>query len=220
MATSAGGFLAFRPPILTARRPAPGLWRLCLDHPHSPGGQEFGSVTSYGTRPTFDGFDTRIETHILDFQRRHLRPGNRGRTGGLYPAGAALYLGRDADRGDPRRHRTVRASRNQLANREGDPQYESNLKGRGLHGLGGHLLCAGQCRDLDRDLQDGLQGPVGRLLAICHCHGVFSAVHLAARTGQHEDQTSGAACGAHPACRFWGCRLLPKPSPAAWRPGM
>lgn len=27
----------------------------------------YPSVTSYGTRPTFDGFDTRIETHILDF---------------------------------------------------------------------------------------------------------------------------------------------------------
>jgi riboflavin kinase/FMN adenylyltransferase len=27
----------------------------------------YRSVTSYGTRPTFDGFDTRIETHILDF---------------------------------------------------------------------------------------------------------------------------------------------------------
>lgn len=27
----------------------------------------FRSVTSYGTRPTFDGIDTRIETHILDF---------------------------------------------------------------------------------------------------------------------------------------------------------
>lgn len=27
------------------------------------------SVTSYGTRPTFDGADQRIETHILDFQR-------------------------------------------------------------------------------------------------------------------------------------------------------
>jgi riboflavin kinase/FMN adenylyltransferase len=27
----------------------------------------YASVTSYGTRPTFDGFDTRIETHILDF---------------------------------------------------------------------------------------------------------------------------------------------------------
>jgi riboflavin kinase/FMN adenylyltransferase len=26
------------------------------------------SVTSYGTRPTFDGADQRIETHILDFQ--------------------------------------------------------------------------------------------------------------------------------------------------------
>lgn len=26
------------------------------------------SVTSYGTRPTFDGEDQRIETHILDFQ--------------------------------------------------------------------------------------------------------------------------------------------------------
>lgn len=26
------------------------------------------SVTSYGTRPTFDGDDRRIETHILDFQ--------------------------------------------------------------------------------------------------------------------------------------------------------
>ncbi|NBZ89588.1 riboflavin kinase [Stagnihabitans tardus] len=25
------------------------------------------SVTSYGTRPTFDGADPRIETHILDF---------------------------------------------------------------------------------------------------------------------------------------------------------
>ncbi|MBU4115402.1 MAG: riboflavin kinase [Gammaproteobacteria bacterium] len=27
------------------------------------------SVTSYGTRPTFEGADQRIETHILDFQR-------------------------------------------------------------------------------------------------------------------------------------------------------
>lgn len=27
------------------------------------------SVTSYGTRPTFEGADKRIETHILDFQR-------------------------------------------------------------------------------------------------------------------------------------------------------
>lgn len=26
------------------------------------------SVTSYGTRPTFEGADQRIETHILDFQ--------------------------------------------------------------------------------------------------------------------------------------------------------
>jgi riboflavin kinase/FMN adenylyltransferase len=26
------------------------------------------SVTSYGTRPTFEGADNRIETHILDFQ--------------------------------------------------------------------------------------------------------------------------------------------------------
>lgn len=26
------------------------------------------SVTSYGTRPTFDGADQRVETHILDFQ--------------------------------------------------------------------------------------------------------------------------------------------------------
>jgi riboflavin kinase/FMN adenylyltransferase len=26
------------------------------------------SITSYGTRPTFDGADQRIETHILDFQ--------------------------------------------------------------------------------------------------------------------------------------------------------
>jgi riboflavin kinase/FMN adenylyltransferase len=26
------------------------------------------SVTSYGTRPTFDGADQRIETHLLDFQ--------------------------------------------------------------------------------------------------------------------------------------------------------
>lgn len=26
------------------------------------------SVTSYGTRPTFEGLDQRIETHILDFQ--------------------------------------------------------------------------------------------------------------------------------------------------------
>jgi riboflavin kinase/FMN adenylyltransferase len=26
------------------------------------------SVTSYGTRPTFDGADQRIETHILDYQ--------------------------------------------------------------------------------------------------------------------------------------------------------
>lgn len=26
------------------------------------------SVTSYGTRPTFEGADKRIETHILDFQ--------------------------------------------------------------------------------------------------------------------------------------------------------
>jgi riboflavin kinase/FMN adenylyltransferase len=26
------------------------------------------SVTSYGTRPTFEGTDQRIETHILDFQ--------------------------------------------------------------------------------------------------------------------------------------------------------
>jgi riboflavin kinase/FMN adenylyltransferase len=30
-------------------------------------GKAFASVTSYGTRPTFDGEDTRIETHILDF---------------------------------------------------------------------------------------------------------------------------------------------------------
>lgn len=29
--------------------------------------RSYPSVTSYGTRPTFDGFDTRIETHILDF---------------------------------------------------------------------------------------------------------------------------------------------------------
>ena len=28
----------------------------------------WSSVTSYGTRPTFDGADQRIETHILDFQ--------------------------------------------------------------------------------------------------------------------------------------------------------
>lgn len=27
------------------------------------------SVTSYGTRPTFDGADQRIETHIIDFHR-------------------------------------------------------------------------------------------------------------------------------------------------------
>ena len=27
------------------------------------------SVTSYGTRPTFEGADQRVETHILDFQR-------------------------------------------------------------------------------------------------------------------------------------------------------
>jgi riboflavin kinase/FMN adenylyltransferase len=27
------------------------------------------SVTSYGTRPTFEGADERIETHIIDFQR-------------------------------------------------------------------------------------------------------------------------------------------------------
>jgi riboflavin kinase/FMN adenylyltransferase len=26
------------------------------------------SVTSYGTRPTFDGLDQRVETHILDFR--------------------------------------------------------------------------------------------------------------------------------------------------------
>lgn len=29
--------------------------------------QVWTSVTSYGTRPTFDGADQRIETHILDF---------------------------------------------------------------------------------------------------------------------------------------------------------
>jgi len=29
--------------------------------------QVWPSVTSYGTRPTFDGADQRIETHILDF---------------------------------------------------------------------------------------------------------------------------------------------------------
>ncbi len=28
----------------------------------------WSSVTSYGTRPTFEGADQRIETHILDFQ--------------------------------------------------------------------------------------------------------------------------------------------------------
>jgi riboflavin kinase/FMN adenylyltransferase len=28
----------------------------------------WSSVTSYGTRPTFNGADQRIETHILDFQ--------------------------------------------------------------------------------------------------------------------------------------------------------
>lgn len=31
------------------------------------GDRAYPSVTSYGNRPTFDGFDTRIETHILDF---------------------------------------------------------------------------------------------------------------------------------------------------------
>lgn len=31
------------------------------------GPQVYRSVTSYGTRPTFDGAGSRIETHILDF---------------------------------------------------------------------------------------------------------------------------------------------------------
>ncbi len=30
-------------------------------------GQEYGSVTSIGTNPTFDGVDLRVETHILEF---------------------------------------------------------------------------------------------------------------------------------------------------------
>jgi len=32
-------------------------------------GKIWRSVTSYGTRPTFQGADQRIETHILEFQR-------------------------------------------------------------------------------------------------------------------------------------------------------
>lgn len=32
------------------------------------GDKVWRSVTSYGTRPTFDGADQRIETHLLDFQ--------------------------------------------------------------------------------------------------------------------------------------------------------
>jgi FAD synthase len=31
------------------------------------GDRVYRSITSYGTRPTFDGADSRIETHILDF---------------------------------------------------------------------------------------------------------------------------------------------------------
>ena len=57
-------------PTANLNSPLPGLENGVYASETRIEGEEqiWPSVTSYGTRPTFEGADQRIETHILDFQ--------------------------------------------------------------------------------------------------------------------------------------------------------